>query len=134
MEVKEEKLKNTSKVTKGVVFTIILLSLAILWFGTYKIYGFKLDNEISQMKTVDTTKKTDDIVTVRVVVNKKTYSLKEFNDLKEKPTIVEVMVQYKKDGLVKKKAYVSYTDKKKDIEYIDSGSYGRVLIPENKKK
>lgn len=134
MEAKEEKLKNTSKVTKGVVFIIILLSLAILWFGVYKIYGFKLDNEISQIKTVDTTKKTDDIVTVRVVVNKKTYSLKEFNDLKEKPTIVEVMVQYKRDGLVKKKAYVSYTDKKKDIEYIDSGSYGRVLIPENKKK
>lgn len=117
------------------VLTIIITMIIIvgIWGVVYNIRSLQLDKQVEAMQPADTntitgTVEMEEITTVRVVIDGEACSLKEFVELEEIPSVVDVVVYYTDENVVEKPAYISYADVE-DVEYIDN-VYGRIILPE----
>lgn len=119
------------RVVTAIIFSFSLVLLTFLWLGVFTIRQIQINKSVEEMKAadglIDDSILQQDITTVRVHINDNTYSLKEFTELDEIPTTVNVLVYYEGGSIVEKPSYVSY-DEVDTVEYIDN-TYGRIIVP-----
>lgn len=114
----------------------IIVVFAMIWatYGiVYSIRSAQIDKQVEAMQPADTDTIvdaviTEEIISVRVVIDGESCGLDEFVKLEEIPTVVDVVVYYADDNVVEKPAYISYGDAE-DVEYVDN-VYGRIILPE----
>lgn len=130
--VQRERIGGIRIVSTLTIVMVVVIILAI-WGVVYSIRSAQIDKQIEAMQPADTNATVEAVVTeeitiVRVVVDGESCSLKEFIELEEIPSVVDVVVYYADDNVVEKPAYISYGDIE-DVEYIDN-VYGRIILPE----
>lgn len=106
-------------------FIAFVLSAMVI---AYIIRSNQLENEIENMKAnVQYEKEEPQYKFIDVEVSGVAYTLDDFKALEDIPTVVDVHVEYDDGIIVKKQAYVSYSNDVESIEYIDD-TYGRIII------
>lgn len=121
-----------------IALTIFIIICGVIWFAVYTFRSHQIDAYVADLDVAVSDDELEaeevvDISLVKVVVDEKTYTIPEFLELDEIPTVVDVMIMYSDSDVQTKSAYVSYVDDSEDVEYID-GTYGRLLVPQEYNK
>ena len=119
-----------NKVISGVVFGLLLI---VIWVIVFNVKSNQLDSYVKNLSaSTDVTKKKDndnDLVKgMKIVIDDKKYTVKEFLELDEYPAVVEVIIAYDNNEMKVKNCYISYNEEVKEFTYRDD-TYGRILLP-----
>ena len=115
---------------KNLTFDIIagVVFLACLWLLVYSLRSRMIDNYVSSLEPAVTIEEESKVKALKVAIDGKTYTTKEFMKLKDFPVVVEVIIAYEDGTMETKNCYVSFNDEVEDFTYRD-GVYGRILLP-----
>ena len=116
---------------KNVVFDVIagVVLLGCLWVLVYGLRSRMIDNYVNSLEPAVTMEEDENKVkALKVVIDGKTYTTKEFMELEEFPVVVEVIIAYEDGTMETKNCYVSFNKEVTDFTYRD-GVYGRILLP-----
>lgn len=117
---------------KRVAFGLVILGV-VAFLITFGIRSWQLDRSVEGMGNAvsDLTESAEsiDITAIKVGYSGKTYTLDEFVELDEIPTVIDILIMQEGGTMDSKPAYVSYaTDSTDSIQYVD-GAYGRLILP-----
>lgn len=118
---------------KVILLSIFVIFLAILWIIVYNIRLFQIEKAIKNMNYAsEFTEEQNNIKIVKVLIDDETYTVNEFTERDNIPTVVDVMVLYDNGEVETKSAYVSYDDI--DDAIYEDGAHGRLILPQGLRK